>query len=360
MYWTAHPSHSVNIEGILDKGLSGLEELLDLDNIILRTRNGDERVLEYLTNEAILGKLVEYAMGHGLQGEKGMRYPLIACELLCCEQSILWTSLAHAPALLASLWCFPTNDRPMAPFLVCWARVANHLLSKIPTVMADSIMEHPAFLSDAVENLGSLEVCEVLFRLLTLRTATETAILGWFLSEQQLIKRIFDLITVDRDSNVHMAAMNAVTALLAFPFPEEFPLALIIESMLEELSTLLSRTIPSDGLDNSLFASAIDLVCLLAIKIVQHMEEKEWFVLRGELAAVLIPFLEKFNALVDPRSENPQPYQSPSGPISPVGIIRLKTAKLFSHLTLLQDSRIIEQIKILGTCSSLLVCMHIR
>ncbi|PJF18747.1 SIT4 phosphatase-associated protein family domain-containing protein [Paramicrosporidium saccamoebae] len=355
MYWPSHSNQTANLDGILERGLEGLDDLLDQDNIILRTRNGDEKVLAYLGQEATLGRLLEYAMGHGLQGEKGTRYPLIACELICSEHSILFERLQEKDTLLDPIWQFPRGERPMAPFLVCWSRVLVHLMGKIPKEISNSLRRRPEVVNDLMLYLGNMEVCDVLFRLFSLRTEEgEALLLGWLIDEQIIFRQIFDTLKENVDSNIQISTLNVIIGFLSFPFPEEFPVPVIVKSMVAEFGPVLERSIVEDP-DVMLFACVTDIFCQIVVKIVQSREERGWPGLIEKVAVMVNPFLSKLHALLSSRATAALPqYQSPSGPINPVGLLRLKAVKLFSHVMYLQNASIVQSILSLGTANSLL------
>lgn len=357
MYWTSHLSQSANLDTILEKGVAGLDDLLDLDNIILKTRNGDERLVAFLTREKVLARLVEYSVGVGLVGEKAMRYPLIAAEILCCEQPPVWQAVQRHTEVLAPVWKFPETN--LAPFLVCWSRLLSHLLLKMPVGTGETLKLAPEFLDAVMSHISIPEVSEILFKLIALMTGTGDCrtplLLNWMLTEEKFTERAFSRLTVEFEADSHMAIQNFVAGLLNFGgYPEEFPLVNIAKALIKELEPVIDRITSEEDPDSVLFAVVVDIIGLIIDKVVERRSESRWSALPGQLSTVIVPKLERFHAILAPM-RNLVKYNSPAGTINPVGMVRLKAAKFFADITQLNDVRIITGIKELGTATALFV-----
>lgn len=375
MYW----SRGSDQEGLLDKfislGREGLERLLDLDCVILRVKNGDERLLHYLAQPEILPTLLGYACGRGLHGEEALRFPLVACEILCTDQSTILAALRRSPAALQELWVVPREDMP--PLLVCWARLVNFLLGKLPHEMALALQQAPSaredgrseFLVGACEKAHLGEVCDVLHRVLVLPTARGSTdggggegvddgrLLEWIVGENQFFGnalRIFDQHPV--------TIGQLLQGILAFPYPEDFPDARILAAIVDGLEGPLGRNFAEPAEAPRRFAALADMLGMLIDRVATRLAtvppDPAIAATRQRLADLLLPHIPRMRELL--ATTSPDVYRSPSGAVRPVGLVRLKVAQISADLLLLEDARIAARFRDSAIPSSLLVSSWVR
>lgn len=417
MYWSTQANQSAHMDAIFERGVVALDELLDLDNVILKTRNGDERLLAFITRREVLARLVEYAVGHGLEQEKALRYPLIACELLCCEQPPVWTAMQrHSPDILLPLWRFIESPAPIpAPLAVCWSRVLLVLLHKMPAETASSLRSRPRVPAALVCHLATPAIAESVYRLMTVRAAPEAPkgappspqaqpetqedaglqdrpfppasplpaetsplppplpafdglpLLAW-LEGNSLLGMILGRVSVDFDCDAHLAAQHFLAGLFSFPFDDSFPLAALFGRIVDRSGAFLERTLAPPP-EASILSTASDILSdLIRVVIAKAAETQaessgrgaesateDWVGLRGRIATVFIPHLKSLHPILGGGERDAPTYKSPGGAIVPVGICRLKAARLFADVLLLQSGELAEEVRRLGVANSLLV-----
>lgn len=325
MYWTAHQTSIGNLDSLYARGVEGLAELLDYESIILKTRNGDEKLLSYLTRPDVLQRLVEYTVGVGLQGETALRFPLIACELLCCEQPTILMALRGRPALLEPLWNLP--PRPLPPLLVCWSRLMIYLLTKLTDTIIGVLQEGSTgrdFLGLLVQHLSKAEAAEVLLKLFHLGD-----ILAWPNGTQAIIfPKIFALvISGEEGEEFLLAAQNFIAALLLTSAPAD--VRLIISMLLDGMGSLLERTIKNDdGVQNDREDELFTFACEIISNIIDQgatVGVADDFSLMDKLVVMLEPRLAVMSSILRvPESESF--YQSPGGSVAVLGRKRLEAA----------------------------------
>lgn len=361
MYWSRNLGHGADLEGIFEKGVHGLKELLDLDCVILKAKNGDEKLLTYLTQEVVLRRLLHYCTGAGLLGELALRLPLVACELLCTEQPVMLTALVRNSPILREVWVEEIDVRP--PLFACWARLTNYLLGKFPGPLAESFMARPDFLRDHLHLLAFPEFREGLLRLVSIAQldgvskSQNPIVLNWLVNDFGLFETLFSWMADDESDEPDRPsiAFNFLVDMTNFPFDEQYPVEALFDTLVDNLSRSLNDIFEASVIPKASFTLHVNLAATVMLKIAENRTQHRWRGIYERLVASLRPHLGRINEILAPRTR-PLPFiQTPAGVVNPLGIVRLMAAKLCAHLVRLEEASIAHLIEEQGIFNSLLV-----
>eukprot|EP00607_Mallomonas_marina_P009055 CAMPEP_0182417338 /NCGR_PEP_ID=MMETSP1167-20130531/1773_1 /TAXON_ID=2988 /ORGANISM="Mallomonas Sp, Strain CCMP3275" /LENGTH=807 /DNA_ID=CAMNT_0024590799 /DNA_START=148 /DNA_END=2571 /DNA_ORIENTATION=+ len=76
------------VNDILDKENFTIEELLQEDELLQEVKSRNGRLIEFMTQEEVMDKLINYIISSGDKADGDLRifkYPYMSCEVLCCE-----------------------------------------------------------------------------------------------------------------------------------------------------------------------------------------------------------------------------------------------------------------------------------
>lgn len=360
MYWSRNIGHGADLEGIFEEGVHGLQELLDLDCVILKAKNGDEKLLAYLTQEPVLHRLVMYCTGAGLSGELALRLPLVACELLCTEQPTMLAALERNEQVLREVWQMEIDQRP--PLFACWGRLTNYFLGRFPGPLAESLMARPSFLRDHLYLLAAPEFREGIFRLISITQQDGSRrqvpiVLNWLVEEFGFFETLFawmaDVETNGTDKAV--MAFNFLVDLTNFPFDDKYPVEALFSVIIANLTKALDAIFAAATIPKTKFTLHANLASTAIAKVAGCRGQERWQDVYRKLSSSLRPQLGRVNEILTSRSRTLPLLSTPAGSINPLGMVRLMAAKLCAHLVLLEDAEMTRLIEESGVYNTLLV-----
>lgn len=365
MYWTSGKATSpTNLDTLYGKGVAGLDEVLDVDNIILRARNGEDRLLGYLSGEKVIGRLVIYTLGQDLMGEQAIRYPLVACELLTCDHITMQTALRNHFQYLRCLWRLA--PKPTGPQLACWSRLIIYLVTRLPEIVTKSLqsdslkddkMAEPTninngedesvggqFVTAIVHALIRPEVAEVALRLFSIPELIEfwkrysffPLLFKYLLEETSSQEEISDFPSTCRGFLYNLLNNNG------WPFgitnPSNKILGKAKQSLLKMMIYSLQMPLQMEELSTSTFAVLCDILSLL-IKRVTLESDLE---IQSKLVIILLKIIPSLCAIIVAPSSSQ--YTSSRGSVEVIGLKRIKSIYLLADTLLLGDEAIMTRL----------------
>ena len=209
MFWRFGGYANIStIDTILDKENFTLEELLDESDLIQELKQHNTKLIEYLREDNILEKLLDYAVAPRLEvfetpddsaddeasGTKGKgrilsfgrprassratdttepdddeqdkkrnRYAFVACEVLSSDTWSIYEALTENRQLVKDFWGFLSRESPLDPLQASYFTKINESLFEKKT---DEMMELLKSLPDAVSDLLRHVECPMIMDLL--------------------------------------------------------------------------------------------------------------------------------------------------------------------------------------------------
>jgi SIT4-associating protein SAP185/190 len=207
MFWRFGGYANIStIDTILDKPDFSLEDLLDESDLIQELKQHNTKLIEYLREDKILEKLLEYVVAPKLevvdtpedsaadddsngknrllsfprprtssevtnntdnddeeQEKKRNRYAFVACEVLSSDTWSIYEALTENRQLIRHFWEFLTRPAPLDPLQASYFTKVNESLFEKKT---DEMMELLRDLPDAVPNLLKHVECPMVMDLL--------------------------------------------------------------------------------------------------------------------------------------------------------------------------------------------------
>jgi SIT4-associating protein SAP185/190 len=209
MFWRFGGYANIStIDTILDKPDFTLEELLDESDLIQELKQHNTKLIEYLREDKILEKLLEYAVAPRLevfetpadngddefggkakarllpfgsrprassratdvtenedeeQEKKRNRYAFVACEVLSSDTWSIYEALTEDRKLIRNFWSFLERPSPLDPLQASYFTKINESLFEKKT---EDMMELLLNLPDAVFNLLKHVECPMIMDLL--------------------------------------------------------------------------------------------------------------------------------------------------------------------------------------------------
>lgn len=206
MFWRFGGYANIStIDTILDKPDFTLEELLDESDLIQELKQHNSKLIEYLREDKILERLLEYVVATKLevvestsepveegskarstllpfsrprassrttdftdndddeQEKKRNRYALVACEVLSSDTWSIYESLSENRDLIRNFWQFLSRPAPLDPLQASYFTKVNESLFEKKT---EEMMELIRSLPDVVSNLLRHVECPMVMDLL--------------------------------------------------------------------------------------------------------------------------------------------------------------------------------------------------
>lgn len=119
MFWKFNHQLSPQIDTVLFKEDTTLNEVLDQENILQELKSQNKKLIEFITRADILNQLVSLVIeepSDEIEEHEKYRRPNIACEVLTTDIPIVNERLSEK-ALLTKLYSFLERDPPLNPLL---------------------------------------------------------------------------------------------------------------------------------------------------------------------------------------------------------------------------------------------------
>lgn len=208
MFWRFGGYATIStIDTILDKPDFTLEELLEEDDLMQELKQHNSKLIEYLRQDRVLERLLEYVVAPKLEAVKAPgdpaadddaararnrllsfsrprassratdvtdtdeeeqekrrnRYAHVACELLSSETWSIYEALTDNRDLIRNFWTFLARDAPLDPLQASYFTKVNESLFEKKT---DDMMERLRTLPHVVPNLLRHVECPMIMDLL--------------------------------------------------------------------------------------------------------------------------------------------------------------------------------------------------
>eukprot|EP01135_Chromosphaera_perkinsii_P003233 Nk52_evm8s239 gene=Nk52_evmTU8s239 len=210
MFWRFGFHQTSAIDSILENGDFTLEDLLDESDIVQETKSGNKGLVEYLSKDESLEKLLDYIVQEPpdtIEEKQKYKYPNICAEILSCEVYPIYSRICFNKDKLGKLWAFFTNPAPLNPLLTSFcSKVFVMLLNKRPTETVDFLKEQEGCLNVLMNHLSTSAAADFLLKFLSCYDLEECeGLLGWF-REEKVISRLVDMFGKDHDEDVQDSA----------------------------------------------------------------------------------------------------------------------------------------------------------
>lgn len=337
-FWRTFGFHSISaIDTLLESDYFTLEQLLDEEEIIQETKAQNKKLIEFLTEEESIKKLVSYITKEPEEendSKRRFKYPFLACEILGSEIWAICNSLLENHQL-DELFGYLTHESPLNPMLGSYTcRVLGVLLQKNIGETISHMKEKKDVIPSFIKHLGNASVMDLLLKLISCEDTPEGAgVLDW-LCKTNLVASLIDKFDPKLSSDIHENAAQALADIVAISFTSaSSPLIAQLES--DSMVKTLFGYILSEDFSSSLFNGLTVVIELLK----RHVSEQHDDVTTVEnlppILNLVVNNLTKFHGyLLNPMSDknNDAKLILPSGNAEPLGFHRLKVVEFFSIL----------------------------
>ncbi|KAL0093205.1 SIT4 phosphatase-associated protein-domain-containing protein [Phycomyces blakesleeanus] len=230
MFWRFGFHNPSVIDTLLDRGDVKLDEVLEEEDLLQEAKSHNQKLVDFLVKPDNLCLLIHYITAPDLEGNKRLKYPFLASEIMACEipQILDAVVLEHRP-LLESLWAY--LDRPAAPRRRFGASdetevgldsmQASYFCKVISILMAKQTAEMLKFITAKPENikklLAHLQTSSIMDLLLTLIRVEELeegkGIIQW-LNDYGLLEDLIDRLDPYLDDDEHSIAQQCICEII--------------------------------------------------------------------------------------------------------------------------------------------------
>lgn len=258
MFWRFGGYANIStIDTILDKPDFSLEELLDESDLIQELKQHNSKLIEYLREDAILKKLLDYVVAPKLesfatpstdsdadqksdapversddadssperhdgpredqeeQERKRNRYALVACEILSSDTWSIYESLTEDLEMIRQFWNFLSRPAPLDPLQASYfTKVNESLFEKKTDDMMRLLQQLPNGISDLLRHVECPMIMDLLLKIIALdRTEGGHGIVEWLYSKD-LIPTLLEFIGPEHSWVVQTAAGDFLKAII--------------------------------------------------------------------------------------------------------------------------------------------------
>ncbi|KAH8168334.1 SIT4 phosphatase-associated protein [Sarocladium implicatum] len=258
MFWRFGGYANIStIDTILDKPDFTLEELLDESDLIQELKQHNTKLIEYLREDAILQKLLEYVVAPKLevfetpadeaddeskgknrllpftrprassretdttdndeeeQEKKRNRYAFVACEVLSSDTWSIYEALTENRQLIRDFWAFLNRPAPLDPLQASYfTKVNESLFEKKTEEMMDLLRSLPDAVPDLLRHVECPMVMDLLLKIIALdRNEGGQGIVEW-LHVKEIIPTLLSCLSPDRNWVVQTAAGDFIKAII--------------------------------------------------------------------------------------------------------------------------------------------------
>ncbi|CDO73666.1 hypothetical protein BN946_scf185014.g136 [Trametes cinnabarina] len=218
--------NAATIDSILDREDVSLEAILDVDDLVQECKAQNTRLIDYFSRVDVLQRLFGYVTGRIEGDEKGaFKYPFVATEVLCSDiWSIVETCVTHADELLVPFWetvldRSPEEMKSQVMMATHFAKVNITFLSKKPAEMLAFIQSQPNIVERILRHIESPPFADLLVRIIQLDEQPAGAgVLDW-LSKENLMSRLIDLLSPAHSSDMHTVVAELIKGIISMAAP---------------------------------------------------------------------------------------------------------------------------------------------
>ncbi|KAI0797491.1 SAPS-domain-containing protein [Abortiporus biennis] len=226
MFWRFGFHNASTIDSLLDKDDVSLEAILDEDELLQECKAQNTRLIDYFQRVDIIQRLLGYVTGQIETEEKGrFKYPYVATEVLCSEiWSIVETCLTHSEQLLTPFWetvldRSPEDMKTQMIMASHFVRINAVFLSKKPAEMLAFIQSQPDVVDRLLRHIETPAFSDLLVRIIQLDEHPACAgVLQW-LSKENLMSRLIDLLSPSHTSDMHTVVAELIKGIISMAAP---------------------------------------------------------------------------------------------------------------------------------------------
>ncbi|THH23096.1 hypothetical protein EUX98_g8077 [Antrodiella citrinella] len=215
-----------NIDSLLDKEDVSLEALLDEDDLLQECKSQNNRLTDYFQQVDVLQRLLGYVTGQIEGEEKGkFKYPYVCTEVLCSEiWSIVEACITNSERLLTPFWetvldRSPEDMKTQMVMASHFAKINAVFLSKKPAEMLAFIQSQPDVVDRILRHIETPAFADLLVRIIQLDEHPSGAgVLEW-LSKENLMSRLLDLLSPSYSSNMHTVVADLIKNIISMAAP---------------------------------------------------------------------------------------------------------------------------------------------
>ncbi|KAK9700801.1 sporulation-induced protein, partial [Basidiobolus ranarum] len=207
MFWR-FGFHTVSpVDTLLEKDDLTVEELMDQDDILQELRAANSKLIEFLCQPEVLGRLFEYLTCNLEEQEVNMKYPYIAGEILSCEE--VWglsKAILDNKELLSSFWEILDRPAPLHSMQAAYfSKIVCTLLAKKSDEMIAFIRDQPDIIDKFLCHLETPVIMDIVLKLISLdELPSGTGVVEW-LSSEGLMSKLIDRLSPKCDPETYSA-----------------------------------------------------------------------------------------------------------------------------------------------------------
>ncbi|KAI0736702.1 SAPS-domain-containing protein, partial [Fomitopsis betulina] len=214
------------IDSLLDKEDVSLEAILDEDDLLQECKGQNTRLVSYFQRIDVLQRLLGYVTGQ-IEGEDRGRfkYPYVSTEVLCGEiWTIVETCLNNQDHLLAPFWetvldRSPEDMKTQMVMASQFAKINAAFLSKKPAEMLAFIRSQTNVVERLLRHIETPAFADLLVRIIQLDEQPAGAgVLEW-LSEENLMSRLIDLLSPAYSPDMHTVVAELIKGIISMAAP---------------------------------------------------------------------------------------------------------------------------------------------
>ncbi|KAF8197611.1 SIT4 phosphatase-associated protein-domain-containing protein [Pholiota molesta] len=226
MFWRFGFHNGSAIDSLLDKENVTLEAILDEDDLLQECKAQNTRLIDYFERVDVLQKLLGYVTGQIEGEEKGrFKYPYIATEVLCSEiWSIVGTCLANEKQLLVPFWetvldRSADDMKTQMTMASHFAKINSVFMTKKPVEMLAFIQSQPNIVERLLRHIETPSFVDLFSRIIQLDEVIPNCnVLEW-LSSENLMGRLLDLLSPNYTPSVHTVVTDLVKNIISMATP---------------------------------------------------------------------------------------------------------------------------------------------
>ncbi|KAI0822811.1 SAPS-domain-containing protein [Trametes gibbosa] len=226
MFWRFGFHNATAIDSLLDREDVSLEAILDDDDLLQECKAQNTRLIDYFSRVDVLQRLLGYVTGQIESDERGsFKYPYVATEVLCSEiWSIVDTCITRRDQLLVPFWetvldKSPVDMKSHVVMATHFAKVNVAFLSKKPAEMLAFIQAQPNIAERILQHIESPPFADLLVRIIQLDEHPAGAgVLDW-LSRENLMSRLIDLLSPAHSSDMHTVVAELIKGIISMAAP---------------------------------------------------------------------------------------------------------------------------------------------
>ncbi|KAH9952025.1 SAPS-domain-containing protein [Amylocystis lapponica] len=226
MFWRFGFANASSIDSLLDKDDVALESILDEDDLLQECKAQNSRLVDYFQRLDVLQRLFGYVTGQ-IEGEDRGRfkYPYVATEVLCSEiWSIVETCIAHSDQLLTPFWetvldRSPDDMKTQMVIASHFAKINAMFLNKKPAEMLAFIQSQPSVVERLLRHIETPAFADLLVRIIQLDELPAGATVLEWLSQENLMSRLIDLLSPAYSSDMHTVVAELIKGIISMAAP---------------------------------------------------------------------------------------------------------------------------------------------